>query len=67
MMYDWTEMATVVGRKLVENGQTRRILQRIYDGGTSDLILDVLDYKEKLLFFVGFDLLFLTEFDLQVS
>ncbi len=35
----------MVGRKLVENGKTR-ILQRIYDGVTSDLIFDVSDYKE---------------------
>ncbi len=45
MMYDWAEMAAVVGRKLVENGQTR-ILQRIYEGVTSDLLLDTWDYKE---------------------
>ncbi len=44
-MYDWEEMASVVGRKLVEKGQTR-ILQRIYDGVTSDLLLDTWDYKE---------------------
>ncbi len=44
-MYDWVEMAAVVGRKLVENGQNR-ILQRIYDGVTSDLFLDVSDFKE---------------------
>ncbi len=44
MMYDWADMANVAGRKLVENGQTR-ILQRIYDGVTSDLFLDTTDYK----------------------
>ncbi len=44
-MYDWAEMASVVGRKLVENGQTR-ILQRIFDGVTSDWVLDVTDFKE---------------------
>ncbi len=45
IMIDWKEMAELVGRKLVENGQ-ERILQRIFDGVTSDLILDVSDYKE---------------------
>ncbi len=44
MMYDWAEMANEVGRKLVEKGQTR-ILQRIYDGVTSNWILDVADDK----------------------
>ncbi len=43
-MHDWEEMASVVGRKLVENGQTR-ILQRIYDGITSNWVLDVADDK----------------------
>ncbi len=38
-------MAEIVARKLVENGQ-ERILQRIFDGVTSDLTLDVSDYKE---------------------
>ncbi len=38
-------MAEIVARKLVGNGQ-ERILQRIYDGVTSDLTLDVSDYKE---------------------
>ncbi|MCP3664181.1 MAG: hypothetical protein GY696_17100 [Gammaproteobacteria bacterium] len=44
-MYDWHGMAEIVARKLVENGQ-ERILQRIFDGVTSDLTLDVSDYKE---------------------
>ncbi len=44
-MYAWAEMATAVGRKSVENGQTR-ILQRICDGVTSDFFLDIVDYKE---------------------
>ncbi|MCP3663656.1 MAG: hypothetical protein GY696_14405 [Gammaproteobacteria bacterium] len=44
-MYDWHEMAAIVARKLVENGQ-ERILQRIFDGVTSGLTLDVSDYKE---------------------
>ncbi len=35
----------MVGKKLVENGQTR-ILQRIYDGVKSDLFLDISDFKE---------------------
>ncbi len=39
------EMVEIVARKLVENGQ-ERILQRIFDGVTSNLILDVSDYKE---------------------
>ncbi len=38
-------MAEIVARKLVENGQ-ERILQRLFDGVTSDLTLDVSDYKE---------------------
>ncbi len=37
-------MASVVGRALVENGQTR-ILQRLYDGITSNWVLDVADDK----------------------
>ncbi len=44
-MYDWHEMAEIVARKLVEKGQ-ERILQRIFDGVTSNLTLDVSDYKE---------------------
>ncbi len=44
-MYDWRGMAEIVARKLVEKGQ-ERILQRIFDGVTSDLTLDVSDYKE---------------------
>ncbi len=43
-MCDWEEMSSVVGRKLVENGQTR-ILQRIYDGVTSNWVLDDADDK----------------------
>ncbi len=54
-MYDWSEMAEIVARKLVENGQGR-ILQRIFHGATSIVILDVSDYKEsdehKLLYLV---------------
>ncbi len=38
-------MAEIVGRKLVDNGQ-ERILHRIYDGLTSDFILDVADSKQ---------------------
>ncbi len=38
-------MAEIVGRILVENGQ-ERILHRIYDGVTSNLILDVADSKQ---------------------
>ncbi len=34
-----------MGRKLVENGQ-ERILQRIFDGVNSNLVLDVSDFKE---------------------
>ncbi len=45
MMYDWAEMANEVGRKLFEKGQTR-ILQRLYDGVTSDWFLDVMDSKQ---------------------
>ncbi len=45
MMYDWAEIASVVGRKFLENGQ-ERILHMIYDGVTSGLILDVYDFKE---------------------
>ncbi len=43
-MYDWSEMAEIVARKLVENRQ-ERILQRIFDDVTSNLILDVSDFK----------------------
>ncbi len=43
-MYEWEEKASIVARKLVENGQTR-ILQRIYDGVTSNWVLDVADDK----------------------
>ncbi len=46
-MYDWEEMAGVVARKLVESGQSR-ILQRIYDGVTSNWVLDVADDKSSL-------------------
>ncbi len=38
-------MAEIVGRKLVEGGQ-ERILHRIYDGLTSNFILDVADSKQ---------------------
>ncbi len=38
-------MAEIVGRKLVENGQ-ERILHRIYDGLTSNFVLDVADSKQ---------------------
>ncbi len=38
-------MAELVGRKLVENGQ-QRILQRLFEGVTSDMILDVSDSKD---------------------
>ncbi len=44
MMYDWEKMASVVARRLVEDGQTR-ILQRIYEGVTSNWDLDVADDK----------------------
>ncbi len=44
MMHDWEMMASVVARKLVEDGQSR-ILQRIYEGVTSDWYLDVSDAK----------------------
>ncbi len=44
-MHDWMEMAEIVGRKLVENGQ-ERILQRIFDGVNSNLVLDTSDFKE---------------------
>ncbi len=47
MMHDWEKMASVVARKLVENGQTR-ILQRIYDGITSNWDLDVADDKSSM-------------------
>ncbi len=46
-MYDYEAMASVVGKKLVENGQTR-ILQRIYDGVTSNWALDVADDKASI-------------------
>ncbi len=45
VMYDWMEMAAVVGGKLVENGQVR-ILKRKYDGMTPDLDFDVSDFME---------------------
>ncbi len=45
MMGDWMEMAEVVGRKLVENGQ-EKILQRIFDGVNSNFVLDSFDFKE---------------------
>ncbi len=38
-------MAEIVMKELVENGH-ERILQRLYDGVTSNLTLDVSDYKE---------------------
>ncbi len=38
-------MAEIVGRKLVENGQ-ERILHRIFDGLTSNFVLDVADSKQ---------------------
>ncbi len=44
-MHGWMEMAVVVGRKLAVNGQ-ERLLQRIFDGVTSNLFLDVSDFKE---------------------
>ncbi len=47
MMYDWEKMASVVARKLVQNGQTR-ILQRIYEGITSNWDLDVADEKSSM-------------------
>ncbi len=47
MMYGWEEMASVVGRKLVEKGQTR-ILQRIYEGVTSNWVLDVANDKRSI-------------------
>ncbi len=43
-MSNWEEMAKVVASKLVKNGQTR-ILQRIYDGITSNWVLDIADDK----------------------
>ncbi len=46
-MYDWEEMAIIVGRKLVQNGQSR-ILQRIHDGVTSNWVLDVADDKSSI-------------------
>ncbi len=46
-MHDWEDMASIVGRKLVENGKSR-ILQRIYDGITSNWVLDVADDKGSL-------------------
>ncbi len=45
MMYDWNEMAVLVGKKLVENGQ-ERILQRVFDRVSSGLCLDVSNFKE---------------------
>ncbi len=44
-MGDWMEMAKVVGRKLVENGQ-ERILQRLFDGVIFNFFLDSFDFKE---------------------
>ncbi len=44
-MYDWKEMAKIVGRKFVENGQ-ERILQRIFEGLNSGFVLDISDFKE---------------------
>ncbi len=44
-MYDWMEMAEIVGRKFVESCQDS-ILQRIFDGANSNLVLDVSDFKE---------------------
>ncbi len=46
-MYDWQEMASFVCRGLVEKGQTR-ILQRIYEGITSNWVLDVADDKSSI-------------------
>ncbi len=46
-MYDWQKMASVVARKLVENGQTR-ILKRIHEGVTSNWVLDVADDKSSI-------------------
>ncbi len=47
MIREWEQMASVITRKLVENGQTR-ILQRIYEGITSDFVLDVADGKSSM-------------------
>ncbi len=44
-MHDWKEMAEIVGRKLVENGQ-EGILHRLFDGLTSNFVLDVADSKQ---------------------
>ncbi len=44
-MYNWMEMAAVVGKKFVENGQ-ERILKRIHEGVTSNFFLDTSDFKE---------------------
>ncbi|MCP3661424.1 MAG: hypothetical protein GY696_02845, partial [Gammaproteobacteria bacterium] len=44
-MHDWKEMAEFVGKQLVENGQ-EKILHRIFDGLTSNFVLDVADFKE---------------------
>ncbi len=38
-------MAAVVGKKFVENGQ-ERILKRLHEGVSSNLFLDVSDFKE---------------------
>ncbi len=43
----WEEMASILGRKLVEDGQTR-ILQRIYEGVTSNWVLDIADDKSSI-------------------
>ncbi len=48
MMYDWAEITAAVaavGRKLLKHGQ-ERILQGMCDAVTSNLFLDVSDYKE---------------------
>ncbi len=47
MMFDWEEMASIVGRNLVQNGQSR-ILQRIHDGVTSNWVLDIADAKSSM-------------------
>ncbi len=47
MTYVWEEMASVVARTLVENGQTR-ILQRIHEGLTSNWVLDIADAKSSI-------------------
>ncbi len=47
MTHEWEEMASIVARKLVSNGQTR-ILQRIYEGVTSNWAFDVADAKSSI-------------------